>query len=137
MKIIFVCKHNRFRSKVAEAIFNKLNKNPKVKAESRGILLDELRPYIEKNVIKIMNEKGYQINGKPEKLAISEINNYDLLIIVANNIDKEFFNKFKGKIIKWDIEDCNANNINKIKSTVNEIENKVKDFLKYKLPSSK
>jgi len=48
MKILFVCKHNRFRSKVAEAFFNKLKKNKKIKAESAGLVLDKLRPYIEK-----------------------------------------------------------------------------------------
>lgn len=76
MKILFVCRHNRFRSKVTDAIFNKLNKNPKIKAESRGIILDELRPYIEKNVIKIIKEKGYKIKGKPKQLTLAETNNY-------------------------------------------------------------
>jgi len=34
MKILFLCKYNRFRSKVAEAVFNKLNHNNHMSAES-------------------------------------------------------------------------------------------------------
>ena len=62
MRILFVCKHNKFRSKVAETIFNKLNKNQGTEAESAGFTLDELRPHVEKNVVKIMKEKGYEVN---------------------------------------------------------------------------
>ena len=36
--ILFVCKYNRFRSKVAEAYFNSLNKN-----KEKGILLESQR----------------------------------------------------------------------------------------------
>jgi len=32
MKIPFICKYNRFRSKIAEAYFNKINKNNNPKA---------------------------------------------------------------------------------------------------------
>ncbi len=37
MNILFVCKWNRFRSKVAEALFNQLNKNSKNNAKSGGL----------------------------------------------------------------------------------------------------
>ena len=36
-KILFICRHNRFRSKIAEGYFNKINKNVKVK--SAGIFI--------------------------------------------------------------------------------------------------
>ena len=59
MKILFVCRHNRFRSKVAEAIFNKLNKNKEIQIESAGLILDESRPYVEPVVVSLMKEKGF------------------------------------------------------------------------------
>ena len=39
MKILFICKYNAFRSKVAESYFNKMNKNKKIKAFSRGFIM--------------------------------------------------------------------------------------------------
>ena len=38
MNIIFVCKYNRFRSRVAEAYFNKINRNKNIHAYSRGVI---------------------------------------------------------------------------------------------------
>ena len=37
MKILFICRHNRFRSKIAEAYFNKINKNKNLIAKGAGI----------------------------------------------------------------------------------------------------
>jgi len=125
MKILFVCKHNRFRSQVAETIFKKLNKQG-WEAESAGLKLDELRPYIEKNVIKIMEEKGYEIKGKPRKLSPSLINKFDIVVIVADNAN---IAGFKGKIVRWKIHDTNANNITGIKKIIEEIEGKVKGLI--------
>lgn len=124
MKILFICKHNRFRSKVAETIFNKLNKN--IVAESAGTVMDEERPYIAPSVVEIMKEKGYSIKGKPKRIDKNKINNYDLLVIIAEDIDKEFFNEFKGKIIKWKISDTSESDLNGIRKRIDEIEKKVK-----------
>ena len=129
MRILFVCKHNRFRSKVAEAVFKKLNKNKKIKAESRGIILDKLRPYIEKNVIKIMKEKGYTVRGKPKQITHKLIKKFDLIIIVADNIDKKFFSGSNKKIIVWKIPDCSCSDIESIKRIISQIEKRVKNLI--------
>jgi len=46
-KILFVCKYNRFRSKTAEAFFNLLKHNKKIKAKSTGLIKGDypLDPY--------------------------------------------------------------------------------------------
>jgi protein-tyrosine-phosphatase len=126
MKILFICKHNRFRSKIAEAFFKKLNKNKKIKAKSVGLFLDPLRPYIEKNVINIMKKRGYNIKRKPKQATNEFIKKFDLIIIVADNVDKKSFSDINVKIIKWKISDCDASDIKSIKRIVNQIENKVK-----------
>ena len=36
--ILFVCKHNVFRSKIAEAYFKKVNQNREINAKSAGII---------------------------------------------------------------------------------------------------
>lgn len=130
MKILFVCKHNRFRSKVAESIFDKLNKNSKISCESAGLMIDDLRDYIANNVLEIMNQKGYEIKIGSKQIDKNEINNFDKIIIVANNVDDNYFYNFKGNIIQWDIEDCDENNKNKILDIINKIEKNVKILIK-------
>ncbi len=129
MKILFLCKHNRFRSKVAEVIFNSLNKSKKIKAESAGIVLDIKRPYIEKNLIKIMKEKGYYIKGTPRQISKKKIKDYDLIIIVGDNTPLKIFANFKGDLIKWNIPDCGASEVKKIASIISQIEAKVKELI--------
>ena len=128
MKILFVCKYNRFRSKVAEAIFNKLNKNKKIKTDSAGIIVDELKPYIAKNVAKIMREKGYKIKPKQQQLRQKLVANFDLIIIVADNISPNLDN-FTGKIIRWNIPDCSEEDTKKIKQIIKKIEANVKELI--------
>lgn len=128
MKVLFVCKHNRFRSKVAESIFNKLAEG-KAKAESRGLFLDEIRPYVEDIVIKIMKEKGYSIGGKPKQLEFQEMKQFDVLAVLSNGITKDFFDNFKGRIFIWNVKDTDASNIKEIHRIVDEIEIKVKDLI--------
>lgn len=128
MNILFVCKHNRFRSKVAEAIFNSLV-NGKARAESRGLFLDEIRPYVEESVINVMKDKGYEISGKPKQLGFQEMKNFDVLAVISNGIEKEFFDNFKKKILIWNISDTDAKDIVRIKEIVNEIELKIKDLI--------
>ena len=98
MKTLFICKHNRFRSKVAEGIFNKLSKENK--AKSAGLILDKSRPYICKNVLDVMKEKGYKIIGGSKVLDKNKLKDYGLIVIVADNVDKKSFVGFNGKIIK-------------------------------------
>ena len=146
------CKHNRFRSKVAEAIFNteikklisapktpiknkegvldELNKNKKIIAESAGIIGSENST--PDSVINILKEKGYEVKRKAAKRVDSiKINDYDILIITADNVDPLFFkDSFKGKIIWWKISDCMDTDIKGIKKRVNEIEENVKELVK-------
>jgi len=130
MKILFICKHNRFRSKVGEAIFNTLNKNKNIVAESAGILIDELRLYVAESVVKIMSGMGYVVGGIPRKVNINEINDYDYLIIVADNVDPLFFkNSYKGKIVKWSVHDCDERDLRGIRERVEDIESRVKEFV--------
>ena len=130
MKILFICKHNKFRSKVGEAIFNKLNKNPKIAAESAGIIGSEhLTPL---SVVNALAKKGYQVSRMDARRVDSvSIKNYNTLIIVADNVDPAFFkDSFKGKIIWWKITDCIDTDLEGIKERVSQIEKKVKEFLK-------
>lgn len=130
MKVLFICKYNRFRSKVAEIILTNISN---FEIESRGIILDNEKPYIANDVITILQENGYFINDHqkiPRKVDLNQINNYDIIIIVADNVDIDLFDKNKSKIIKWDILDIDELDTEGKKRTIQIIENKVKTFLK-------
>ncbi len=126
MKILFVCKHNRFRSKVACVIARKLDSRNEYK--SAGISLDLMRPYICGNVKQELARRGYEI--KDEKAR--EINGYDLkwadkIIIVADNISSDIFKrKTKVKIETWKISDADEQEFENIRKIVENIEERVK-----------
>lgn len=115
---------------MAEAIFKKLEKNKKIKAYSRGLVMDKLRPYVEPIVIKIMKKKGYRVGGKPKKLTLKLMQQSDLIVIVASDVNKKLFSRFGGRIIVWKIKDVDALDEEKIRKTINEIEKRVKKLIK-------
>ncbi|MBI2629167.1 hypothetical protein HYW74_03720 [Candidatus Pacearchaeota archaeon] len=128
--ILFICKHNRFRSKVAEAVFNKLNKNKKIKAKSAGIIIGSP---VSKIVISISKKKGYKISGKPQGLSTDLLKWADIYVIVADNVPREIFGnvtKYRKKLILWKIRDASEYNKKDIARAVNMIEGKIKKFVK-------
>ncbi len=105
MKLLFICKHNRFRSRVALAYFNKINKNKKIKAESSGILEGFLP--LDKNQVRIAKEFGLNILGKPRATSMELLKKQDLVIVIANDIPRAIFSYkwYKDKIQIWKIKD--------------------------------
>ena len=129
MNILFVCKHNRFRSKVAEALFLIDNKNKSIKAKSAGIVLDFTRPYIADNVKKVLEGKG--IKNFDEK--IRKINSFDIkwadkIIVVGDNINQGIFPK--EKVIMWKIRDADEGDLEMIRKIINQIEEKVESLIR-------
>ena len=130
MKIIFICKHNSFRSKVAEAVFNKWYKGNKYQAMSRGLIPGHFIYPNTKNAVKSV---GYNISGKPKSLMFNESKEADIIVIVSDNVPASIFTNYKkmGKeVIVWKIKDTDAKETEKIKKITMEIENKVKQLIK-------
>lgn len=135
MKILFVCMYNRFRSKVAEAIFKNLNKNENIHSESAGIKIDKLRPYVEPVVLDYVNKKGYPMKSSlPTRVTEKFLKEgkFDLIIISAENVDIGYFKRLNlnAKIIKWKIKDCPSIKFECIQNSINEIEGNVKKLIK-------
>jgi protein-tyrosine-phosphatase len=132
MKILFICKHNRFRSKVAEALFNNLIKkqrnkdNKKITAFSRGVSLDKQRMYVAVNVKKALRRFGVgRVDNMPRKLTKKDIKIADLIIVSADNV-KLSRKLIKGKkIIYWNIKDTSQSNYTGILARVKIIRKKV------------
>ena len=128
MNILFICRHNRFRSKVAEAIFNKLNKNKSIKAESAGIIKDIP---VSRNVRKVMREKKTKLKSIISRRFNADIiKRADIIVITADNVDKRIFKKSGKKIIVWRISDVSQDNIAGIRKRVGMIKKRIAGLIK-------
>lgn len=127
MKILFVCKHNRFRSKIAEAYFKKINKNKRIKVASAGVF----KGYpTEPIVVKIGKKFGLNIPRKTKGLNEGEIYKIDLLVIVASNVPDSLFKGKVKKIIVWKIPDTTQDNTRRIEEITQNIIKRVQILIK-------
>ncbi len=135
MKILFICKYNAFRSRVAEEYFNKINKNKDILALSRGIVIggepDKEQIELYKKILGINIGKR-----KPLPLRIQNLLEADLIVVVANDIPKIIFNYKSGllfgKVWIWKIKDEQMRNKDNIKKIISLIKKRV-DKLNRKL----
>ena len=136
-KILFVCKYNRFRSRTAEAYFNKINKNKNYRAESAGVIKGFLP--LDKTQVRVGKEYGFSILGKPRTMDMEMLRKFNKIIIVANDVPKEIFSYwwYKDKVIKWEIPDVVTGksveqNKKSIKMIMKKVDALVKDLEKEK-----
>ena len=135
MNLLFVCKHNRFRSKAAEALFRHHYKGESVKTKSAGLIADIMHPYVGRNVFLVLKGKGISIRDDGAKRVDDFILKWaDKIVIVADNVSPDMFRGkdfIAGKpIIFWDIPDVSENDMNGIIRRVNEIEKRVLELIK-------
>lgn len=136
MKILFVCKYNAFRSRVAEEYFRKINKNRKVKIMgSRGLIMGGDSDPVQRQEAKRL--LGINIaKRKPMSLAIKDIIEADRIIVVANDVPRIIFDYMKGlysrKVVIWRIRDEQKRNRKNIIKIISAIKKKV-DRLERKL----
>ena len=128
VNILFMCRVNCFRSKVAEAYFNKINKNPKVKIKSAGIVSGYKQS---ENEIETAKGFGIDIRGTSQGISADLIQWGDILIIVADDVPSKIFDyeKRKGylkKLVCWEIRDVKTSkDIKGIKRAIKQVMKKV------------
>ncbi len=126
MKILFICKYNVFRSKVAEAYFNKTNKNKNISSISRGFIMGGSLDKTQKKNIK---KFGLDIIPKQNPVNLKELIKSDRIIIVGESIPRIMFDyqliSLKKKIEIWEIKDEQKQNPEKIKRIIKKIIKKV------------
>jgi len=132
MNILFLCKYNRFRSKVAENYFNKINKNKNNVAQSAGFIIDSSpQSDIEVNTAKKL---GLVINQNPnsfQKMTHSLLNWADIIVIVADDVLKDNIENTNAKILSWGITDIHNHQEQKVENIINLITTKVDDLIFY------
>jgi protein-tyrosine-phosphatase len=133
MNILFICKYNRFRSKVAEAYFNRINKNKNIKAESAGIIqVDKPLGISEKRRNKILKEVfNLNINEKSRGITVRMLEKADKIIVAANDIPKEVFNNKndRAKLEIWNIEDEKAGERDKVIKLTKQIISRINELI--------
>jgi len=129
--ILFICKHNLFRSKVAETYFNEINKDKTIKAKSAGIIKGNLLNKDHKNAFNLEKAiaKRFKINikNKITGSSISLLKKQDLIILVADDVPKILFNnrEYIRKVISWRIKDYDFSGEENISQVIMQIMKKV------------
>jgi protein-tyrosine-phosphatase len=134
LNILFVCRYNRFRSRIAEAYFKKINKNKNIKVKSAGLFKGSpLSPETIKNAKRF----GLNIVGRVNGLSSAVIKNQNIIVVVADDVPSQVFDKSRKmgkKVLLWNIKDANYKNqksvekvIKKIIKKVNDLNNKLKN----------
>jgi len=131
MNILFVCKWNRFRSKAAEALFKKINKNSKFKVKSGGLFPGVP---VTKDIIQAGKNIGIKISKKQSGLPHKLLMWSDYVIIVADDVPTSIFKevvKNDGKkVMHWKLKDIQGTNIEKREKIMLQIKRKIERFLK-------
>src|SRR3989338_6118361 len=127
MRILFVCRHNKFRSKVAEAIFHSLRSGIEVK--SAGVVKD-LDPFVEEGLVELLVRQGYQVVSEQSQMVSDQLLAWaDKIVIVADDVSSQGFPA--GKVERWEIKDAHDGDPLR-KKVIAEIEWKVKELVKAK-----
>jgi protein-tyrosine-phosphatase len=129
MKVLFICKHNRFRSRVATSYFNKINKIDRGKNIAKGAGIYPDNDPLDKNEVNISKSLGVDIKGKPRKVSQELLKWQDIIVIVADDVKKSQIKNYnKYKIIVWKVKDTDITNKKRIKMIVKEIIKRVDLF---------
>jgi len=136
MNILFVCKHNLFRSKVAEAYFKKINKNKSIIATSAGIIKGDFLNKNQKKSLdlqKIISKKfGLEIRYKFTGLSMSLLKKQDVIIIAAGDVPKILFDNkaYVKNVVQWKIKDYNLYGEKRVIDAISQIIAKVDNLAK-------
>ncbi|TSD03416.1 MAG: hypothetical protein Athens071416_97 [Parcubacteria group bacterium Athens0714_16] len=127
INLLFVCKYNRFRSKIAEGYFKKINKNKKIKVKSAGLIKGTS---LNLETIKIAKKLGVPMKGKPQGLSSKLLLWQNLIVIVADDVPKKIFGKTKPnkQIIQWNIKDTKKHNPEEITEIIKKIKLRIDVF---------
>lgn len=124
MNILFICKFNRFRSKVAEALARHYIRRKDVEIRSAGILVDFIRPFMAKEVVEIIRNKGIEnIDERSMLLNEQAIQWADKIIVVASDCP---LGKLPPERIEiWPVEDASEQDMPSVLMRISEIEKHV------------
>lgn len=121
--ILFVCRHNRFRSRFAELYLKKINKNKNVQVKSAGIFPGGWP--LNKLEVKEAKKFGVKLKGRPKPVTTELLNWNDLIILITDDVPnpKKLFNyaTFKNDVVVWEIKDSDWESTNQMEEIIKKI----------------
>ncbi len=139
MKIVFICRRNRFRSQIAEGIFNHLAKDGSYAVsggmdtlpEEYGVFFSEYKNEKVKNTVEAMKSHGIDISKKYAKKIIPEmLAGVDKIIFLIDDKEKipEWLNKYSYD--HWKIENFpGAPTLEKSEEIIQTLKDKIRSML--------
>lgn len=120
---------------MAEALFRHNYKGESVKTRSAGLAIDIMHPYVSRNAVSVLRERGISLRDDGAKKIDDFVLKWaDKIVIVADNVSPDMFRGkefVRGKpVIYWAISDTSENDIAGITRRVNEIEKRVLELIK-------
>lgn len=130
MNILFVSKYNQFRSKVAEAYFNKLNKQKGFSVTSAGLFAGASTPT---NVMQVAKKHRLSLKTSRTAMSVNMLGKQDLVILVGNDVPTEIFtddNPHVRAFAHWKVESVRDTDVIAVETTFREIEKRIAKLLK-------
>jgi arsenate reductase len=125
-KVLFVCTHNRGRSQMAEAIFNRYAPSH-IRAMSAGSQPGER---LNQTVVNAMKEIDIDISQQRPKLLTTEMLDAAAMVIVMGCGENNACPAAFVPTIDWELDDPEGQPIRKVRGIRDRIEIKVKHLIK-------
>jgi len=124
MNVLFICKYNKFRSKLAESFFKKYT--DKHLAKSAGIIKGNP---VDSAIKSCGNRNGIKVSGTSQNITVPLLRWQDMIVIVANDVPKSLFIEnvtvHGRKLQHWKIPDQHTDNPEEMDEIARKIEKKV------------
>ena len=128
MNVLFVCRFNKVRSKLAAAFFNKYA--DKHSAKSAGIVKGSA---VDDKMKSIAKRHGVSVGGVSKSITVPLLRWHDIMVIVADDIPRSLFAKEEKKYGKalyhWKIKDKAEASAKESDRMAKEIEKQVKRLI--------
>lgn len=119
--ILFVCKGNRYRSRIAEETFNRYCPKNFI-AQSAGVTYQK---YNDRAVSKVLKEIGIEISKRKPRKFSEQMMKKASRIIIFDGVKLQS----NQKVEIWPVKDCHVGDINCIRSGRKRIENLVENLV--------
>lgn len=128
MKILFICKHNVFRSRVAEEAMKRISNHD---ITSGGVIRYDGN--MNKAQQEVCKEFDLILPNQSKTLDLGNLREQDLIIIVADDVPQAIFNHPEynlKEIRRWEIQDVDSRYLEKenIRNIVGEIVKRVEEL---------
>ncbi len=141
MNVLFVCDHNRGRSQMAAAFYNKYSSDGHADSAGTNVLTPgqtiEQRAAVSegsKHLLATMDEESLDIRHQIQKpIDKHMVNKYDKIVVMAEKKSIPDYVKTSSKYEYWQVEDPQSKGPEKTQEVKNIIKRRVQNLIKEKV----